>query len=258
MKNTRSLRLLSTFLLMVFLQVQAVLAQNKGDNSKNSPAYAGTYRGVTPCNGCDGIQTVLTLNKNQTFFLKINYLGKIKKNAESIGKFIWDEKTRIVFLDIPDATDEPVKFLVGENKVTQLDKNGKKITGAKADKYILTKETAGLTEKYWQLTELNGKAVQTMGNTGKEPHLIFKTQDAKVKGSGACNAFSGTYKLTPGNKISFSPLVSTRMSCQDLATESAFLKALDASDNYTVTEETLTLNKGKMAPLAKFKVVYFK
>src|SRR6478609_3139995 len=131
MKITRNLRIFGALLLLVILQVQAALAQNKADTSKNTPDWAGTYHGVTPCTGCDGIQTVLTLNKNQTFNLKINYLGKVKKNSENMGQFQWNEKTWTIFLDIPDATDEPTRFQVAENKLIQLDKNGKKITGPK-------------------------------------------------------------------------------------------------------------------------------
>ena len=44
----------------------------------------------------------------------------------------------------------------------------------------------------------------------------------------------------------------------NLETEDRFLSVLDKVDNYTIQNDTLSLNKSKMATLAKFIAVYLK
>ena len=51
---------------------------------------------------------------------------------------------------------------------------------------------------------------------------------------------TGTYQLD-GQKLKFGPLVTTRMACLDMQTETAFLKALEATTRYEVSGSSLTL-----------------
>ena len=53
-------------------------------------------------------------------------------------------------------------------------------------------------------------------------------------------------------RIKFNQGMSTMMACEDLDIENQFTKAVLAADNYSVNGNTLTLNKARMAPLAKF------
>jgi heat shock protein HslJ len=45
------------------------------------------------------------------------------------------------------------------------------------------------------------------------------------------------------------------MACPDMQTESTFLQVLQKVDNYAIKDDTLSLQKARMAPLAKFKWV---
>ncbi len=45
-------------------------------NSANSLDWAGEYKGVVPCADCEGIETSLTLNMDQSYQLSTIYLGK--------------------------------------------------------------------------------------------------------------------------------------------------------------------------------------
>lgn len=113
-----------------------------------------------------------------------------------------------------------------------------------------------ITEKYWKLTEINGQPIS--GNFNKEPHFILKVEDNRITGNGGCNGFGGTYQLDEEkNRISFSGMFSTKMACPDMSVEQAFLDVLNRADNYSLNRDTLTLNKARMAPLARFEAVYF-
>lgn len=111
-----------------------------GDNSQTSLDWNGTYFNTLPCASCEGIETWVTLNLDGTFELKTNYLGLNDAREETFtGNFTWDETGSMVQLQglIGDA---PGKYKVGENQIWHLDKNGNRIEGALADRYILRKK----------------------------------------------------------------------------------------------------------------------
>lgn len=108
--------------------------------SKISLDWDGTYSGVLPCADCEGIDTYLTLNKDQTYQLKLRYLGNLEKESKefiSEGKFTWDENGNNITLE--ETEDGFRKFKVGENFLKPLDKSGKEIEGVKGNNYKLYK-----------------------------------------------------------------------------------------------------------------------
>lgn len=99
--------------------------------------WDGTYKGLTPCADCEGIETEVTLNKNMSFILKTKYKGKGDKVFEESGNFKWDKNGSIVILE--GIKDRSAQFFVGENTLTQLDMDGNRVTGEYAANYILKK-----------------------------------------------------------------------------------------------------------------------
>lgn len=237
-------------------------------NSENSVDWDGMYKGVLPCADCEGIETLLTLNKDKTYTLKTTYLGKSDKVNEEKGNFIWNAEGSNISLT--STANRPNQYKVGENILWQLDMNGNKIGGSNADKYKLTKQTlaaktiatdtsksksdAKLIETYWKLTELNGKSWTTKPGV-REIHIILKEKDNKIQGFLGCNTLNGTYDLKDGNRISFSKMATTLMACPDMSMEDALKKVIEKADNYSIKGENLSLNKARMAPLARFQAV---
>lgn len=115
-----------------------------------------------------------------------------------------------------------------------------------------------IQETYWKLTELMGKPVVMNESMKKEIHIILKKEENKVQGFSGCNTIWGRYELKEGNRIAFLGMASTMMACPDMATESEFNKMLDAVDNYSINGNSMTLNKAKMAPMARFEAVVMK
>jgi heat shock protein HslJ len=226
-----------------------------GDNSRNSLDWAGTYTGVLPCADCEGIQTVIQLGNDSRYTMRTKYNGKTDEIRSASGSFTWNKEGSVITLS--DMGSAPASYKVGENTLTQLDKSGNVVIGALAGNYILQKSDAGsITEKYWKLTELNGQSVTANG--GKEAYVIFKKDANKVIGNGSCNNFTGTYELRSPNGIALSQMASTQMACMNMEVESRFLKVLEMVDNYYLKEDTLILNRAKMAPLARFTAVYLR
>ena len=103
----------------------------------------------------------------------------------------------------------------------------------------------------WVLVELEGQPVarEDMGN--KEAYFLLK--EGKVMGCGGCNNFGGSYELRKGMRISFSQMFSTMMACPRMDVEGRLLAVLKKADNYTVADGILSLNRARMASLARFK-----
>ncbi|MNT94835.1 putative lipoprotein NlpE involved in copper resistance [compost metagenome] len=72
-----------------------------------------------------------------TYLIKTKYKGKGDKVFEETGDFKWDKTGSIVILE--GLKDRSSQFFVGENTLTQLDMDGKRITGNLAEDYVLKK-----------------------------------------------------------------------------------------------------------------------
>jgi heat shock protein HslJ len=77
-----------------------------------------------------------------------------------------------------------------------------------------------------------------------------------VNGNLGCNSFSGAYSVPQATRISFSKMVNTQKMCMDMNIETKLLKVLQTADNYNLNGNQLVLNRARMAPLARFEVVY--
>ncbi|MGE4322957.1 MAG: copper resistance protein NlpE N-terminal domain-containing protein [Sphingobium sp.] len=222
-------------------------------NASNSLDWAGTYRGMLPCADCEGIDTVVILQSDGTYRSQSRYVGRDEKVFTEQGRFAWNAAGNTVTL----AADQPVRYFVGENRLTRLAPDGSPVTGPMAALYVLARQTDSVTEKYWKLVELNGRPVQTLE---REPHLILKAQGGLFNGFGGCNGFTGSYELDETtSRIRFGQVASTMRACPSgMDVESAFHEVLRAVDNYSFNGDRLTLNRARMAPLARFEAVYLR
>lgn len=231
-------------------------------NSRDSLDWAGSYQGILPCASCEGIKTTLTLSADGQFQLQSIYLGEEPDNEfNETGRFSWD--TRGGKIRLESESQENRWFRVEENAVRQLDQQGELITGDLAEHYRLAKVatevaavTAGeavqpdLLDRDWQLTELQGQAVAADSRA-----FIHFAADGKVWGRSGCNRFSGSWQGS-AYRIQVGQLAATMMACAEdkMALEQAFLAQLALADNYTLANGELSLNKARMAPLARFSV----
>jgi len=120
--------------------------------------------------------------------------------------------------------------------------------------------TESITDKYWKLIELNGKPVVLDESFKREPFFILKTEERRVNGHGGCNTFFGTYEIDPAaNRIKFSQMATSMMMCLNMEIEDTMKKVFEMADNYSLSPDRkfLSLNRARMAPLARFEVVYF-
>jgi uncharacterized lipoprotein NlpE involved in copper resistance len=99
--------------------------------------YDGMYKGVTPCADCEGIEISISIGADKKYTKTTKYLGKKEsKEIKLEGSWNWVNGNVI---QLEGVTDGPNQYFVSENALIQLDMEGKKITGALAEKYILSK-----------------------------------------------------------------------------------------------------------------------
>ncbi len=226
-------------------------------SSMNSLDWEGVYKGVLPCDDCEGISTVIYLRKDQSFTIESQYLGKTDEILKRDGLFSWSEDgSTVVFR--ADSVMSPTQYLVGEHYLKQIDMNGKKMNDELRDQYILHKIDQGINEKYWKLIELNGEPIVWMEDFRHEPHLIFKEMDGRVTGHGGCNTLNGSYAISDGNHITFSRIGSTKIGCPDMSVENELFRLLEKVDHFSLSSDTLSLQQSKMDPLARFVAIYLR
>jgi heat shock protein HslJ len=122
------------------------------------------------------------------------------------------------------------------------------------------KPDSDITDKYWKLVEIEGQPVVVEEWMREEPHIILRKENNRVTGTSGCNGFNGTYEIKEGSRISFSQMAATMMACINMDVEQKMLRVFEMADNYTVSADGkyLSLNRARMAPLARFEVVYMK
>ena len=226
-----------------------------GHNSRISVDWNGIYKGTIPCADCEGIKTELNLMKDGSFERRSTYLGKDAETRSDKGNFTWNDAGSSVTLALEDGGSQ--QYQVGENMLFHLDREGNRITGDLAENYILMKNKTDpwLENKKWVLTELMGKEI-TFEDENRQAFLMFDSASGRVGGSDSCNRLTGSYEILEGNRLSFGRgMASTMMACPDMEIADRFNEVLNTVDNYTVADGVLSLNKARMAPLARFKLV---
>ena len=84
--------------------------------------------------------------------------------------------------------------------------------------------------------------------------LEFDSETKKVSGHSGCNSFFGSYEVS-GNTLTFGPLASTKMMCEDKknALESKMLNVLSQTNTYEIKDKQLLLKKDKQTLLMSQK-----
>jgi copper homeostasis protein (lipoprotein) len=111
---------------------------HEAHHGKKSIDWPGIYNGFLPCDNCAGVKTSLALNKNGSYVLITQFVGKSPRDYVEKGKYVWDEKSNTIVLTSRKG-DAVHRYFVGEDDMITLDEKGDRYTGKLADRYILRK-----------------------------------------------------------------------------------------------------------------------
>jgi len=99
-------------------------------------SWDGVYTGIIPSAGGMSIDVLIMLNRDDTYMLRYSYVSKPENIFAYTGSFKWDKNEEMIILKLKDL---PPYYKVGQNKLIQLDMNGKYITDELAEGYVLRK-----------------------------------------------------------------------------------------------------------------------
>lgn len=120
-----------------------------------------------------------------------------------------------------------------------------------SSKKSMSAKSDSIEGHHWELVELMGQPIPA---NMKKPFLHLDSTTKTVTGNGGCNNFHGPYEINAETmRISFKNIASTMMACPDMTTENGLNSVLSTVDNYSLSGNTMTLNKARMAPLARFE-----
>lgn len=259
----KNFKLLMFVVIAMFAVASCTNAKKSNESSSAEPVdmhtsqisldWAGTYSGVLPCASCEGIETELIINRDETYSLTTSYLGEEDPlTSTKEGTFSWIDGNTIKLSGFSENEGSSM-YKVEENQVRHLDLEGNIIEGELENFYVLAKEGNPVVEdQRWQLVELNGKPVE---GDADSYYIIFHSEDSRAEAKADCNVLLFNYKIKNQLRIELHQGISTLMACPEGSIEDEYREVLNTVDNLSTDGETLTLNKARMAPLAKFVLV---
>jgi heat shock protein HslJ len=109
---------------------------------------------------------------------------------------------------------------------------------------------------YWDIIEVESTAIVPAAGQ-QAPFIVFDATTGRVHGNTGCNQMSGTFnKDAKAGTLDLSALVSTRMACMDMTTETKILKALSTVKKFKkLSDSTMALcdAHGKTVVVLKMK-----
>lgn len=244
--------------LLILIQCTKVIKRAFPDShsSEKTLDWRGTYKTTITDVNYSGTITEITLDTARTYIIKKTYLDKgaqPEKGTKESGQFSWNKAGNTITL--LGIKHQPNQFIVGENRLWELDKEGRKITTNDSAKYVLNKlvtaptadaatpQTPILTGS-WELDYIAGSPIAFQElYARKKPTIIFDTLNNLISGSTSCNNYVGKLRIK-GNKIDFlDPLAITKMACLDSKAngENLFLENLKRVNTYAISADS-TLN----------------
>lgn len=92
----------------------------------------------------------------------------------------------------------------------------------------------------WVLVEMKEVPVQLSGGS-RDAFVEFIPSDKRFSGNAGCNRMNGNYAIEKRTRIKFSEVITTKMSCPDIAFETAFLSALNEVNRFESDGSTIRL-----------------
>ena len=113
----------------------------------------------------------------------------------------------------------------------------------------VTSDPKELLAKEWKLKELYGTKVVIDSTAGNQPYIKFDDLQ-KASGHLGCNGFGAKVEFSGNNSIKISEIMSTKMACGSMQTETQFSEALQKASTYIISGTTLYLNNAENTTVA--------
>ena len=123
--------------------------------------------------------------------------------------------------------------------------------GAMPDQKTHSRDPQSLLSKTWQWV-LTITPVEKITVTDPERYTIMLTEDGKLQARFDCNRGGGEYEISEG-KLSFGPLMSTRMACPPDTLDGPFMRDLQRVTSFFLQDGLLYLELPYDSGTMKFR-----
>jgi len=250
----------------------APMAADPAHNSRNSLDWAGTYEGVLPCADCPGIQTRLTLNRDESYEFRTLYIDRDSAARVVRGRFSWQPNGNAITLEGQHGAQH---FVVGEGRVA-LVPAGAAPTWPQPPQRVLQLVAAApaagvqrtLESHRWTLTSATGSQGQRIEDlpAGAGRPVVFSFAEGRLNMEGGCNRIFGGYRVDGESRLVLGRMATTMMACEaaamkvdatlsELLAEPAKIELVPGAEPVlrlvTATHATLSF-LGQMTPEARY------
>lgn len=248
-------------------------ACGNGSSSASSAGGGGPLTGVTWVLDHASMMT-LTADMPDDAVIDIAFdgsqaSGRAACNQYGGGYEADSEAGTLTFSDLAStqmACDGPLMALeaaylaaLGNVKTYEVAGDGKWLfmtAGNKALTYVAQQpmEALPLEGTAWTLTTVATPDTQAVSSTIAGTKVTALLDAGDISGSGGCNSYHGSYEAGEAQSLSFGPVASTKMMCeQDVSgQEQAYFAALDATASYAIDGDQLTLSDDSGQLLLQF------
>jgi heat shock protein HslJ len=192
-------------------------------SSRNALDWAGVYEGVLPCADCPGIQTRLTLNRDETYELSTLYLERDNAARLVHGRFNWQPNGNAITLDDQRGGQQ---FMVGEGRLAILEAGAAPAWPQPPNRVLTLVATAAdagmqrtLESHRWTLTSATGAQGQRIDGlpVGAGRPIVLSFAQGRINIEGGCNRTFGGYQIEGGSRLKVGRMASTMMACEPAA-----------------------------------------
>ena len=124
-------------------------------------------------------------------------------------------------------------------------------TGALPGENTRSRDPQSVLQKTWQWV-LTITPVEKIAVSNPERYTIMLTEEGKLQARFDCNRGGGEFKISPG-KLSFAPLMSTRMACPQDSLDRPFMRDLQRVTSFFVQDGLLYLELPYDSGTMKFR-----
>ncbi len=102
----------------------------------NTPVFWGVYEGVLPPLDGSAINILLTINQNNTYHERLDYIDRNNQIENRDGHYTVEEDMLVLY---PDKGDKEY-YRIEQDQLRKLNDQAQPVTGLLEDRYVLTKK----------------------------------------------------------------------------------------------------------------------
>jgi hypothetical protein len=209
----------------------------------------GNYLGNLPCPNCQIIKTHIQIGQNNSYKITCDYqnidAGYV---LDQSGSLIFNPNQTIITLKLGK---QRMYFLIGKNKLTQLNDALQPFEDAGENNYTLTKENYQLVNTKWEFVAIGNYKLDNYDHTN---YLIFDNIKDVYHAELSCDIYESYFSIEADNAIYMREANKMLQECDELVNKNFSLReTLKNTKSFSIINDELTLYDADKKILAQLR-----